>query len=207
MEGGNWCPLITRQETNNVPINSIAPCGVQLEQTGPYAEKKRIWENFFRKSTQKNIDGRFIVKLQFTKDPRSRLVNTVQLAINQFLCFENQQHHNQVVKREYRDCMKKLENLGYIKRIAKSSVGKKNYFLQHRVENVAGQCRVIFDGSVKNELDWSLNEILNDGAMLQTNLWSLMVRFRKYKCALSSNIGDIFNQINVHPKMATHCMA
>ena len=59
--------------------------------------------------------------------------------------------------------------------------------------------RVVFDGSAKTTSGWCVNDILSKGPTLQPTLAETLVKFRKYRVALSGDISKMYRQIMLSP--------
>ena len=55
--------------------------------------------------------------------------------------------------------------------------------------------RVVFDGSCPTSTGSSLNDILSTGPTLHPNLDHILIRFRKYKVAISADISKMFREV------------
>lgn len=76
------------------------------------------------------------------------------------------------------------------------------YYMPHdailRPSSTTTKLRVVFDASAKVKTGYSLNDVLVMGAIYQQDLFSIVVRFRKYKYAFTADIAKMYRQINVH---------
>ena len=62
-------------------------------------------------------------------------------------------------------------------------------------DSTTTKLRVVFDGSARTSNGQSLNETLMVGAQLQPDLYSILLRFRFHKMALSGDIAKMYLQI------------
>ncbi|GIY08467.1 hypothetical protein CEXT_773171 [Caerostris extrusa] len=71
------------------------------------------------------------------------------------------------------------------------------YLPHHPVANKSGdKFRVVFDGSAKSSTGVSLNDKLMVGLQLQTDLTTILIRFRMHKIAMTADIENVpANQI------------
>ncbi|XP_011067910.1 PREDICTED: uncharacterized protein LOC105154245 [Acromyrmex echinatior] len=72
------------------------------------------------------------------------------------------------------------------------------YLSHHAVQNETSSTtkfRVVFDGSCKTTTRLLLNDIENRDTPLQENLFSILVRFRTFKIALTIDIAKMYRQI------------
>ena len=60
--------------------------------------------------------------------------------------------------------------------------------------------RIVFDGSAKTSSGWCLNDILSKGPTLQPTLAETLIKFRRYRVALSGDITKMYRQILLSPE-------
>ncbi|XP_035228000.1 uncharacterized protein LOC118200180 [Stegodyphus dumicola] len=78
-----------------------------------------------------------------------------------------------------------------------------SYYLPHhgvyRPDKSSTRLRVVFNASTATTSGLSLNDILLKERIPQQELFSIMVRFRKHRYALTADIQKMYRQILVHP--------
>ncbi|XP_051157420.1 uncharacterized protein LOC127279229 [Leptopilina boulardi] len=78
------------------------------------------------------------------------------------------------------------------------------YFIPHhsiiKESSLTTKLRVVFDASAKTSTGKSLNDVLMVGPNVQEDLFSLLVRFRSHKYAITADIEKMYRQIIIHPK-------
>ncbi|GFX53024.1 DUF1758 domain-containing protein [Trichonephila clavipes] len=81
--------------------------------------------------------------------------------------------------------------------------GKISYFLPRhavrRKDSITTKLRVVFDGSCKPRISNSLNTVLRVGQILQTDIFTLLVRFRVNEIAFTADIKQMYRQILIDP--------
>lgn len=172
--------------------------------TKTMTEFEQICEREYAESTERDPKtGKFIVKLQFTREP-SILGKSEDMAIRRFYQLENKFRRDPDMKKEYVDFMNEYKDLGHMKQIKRSELGDKFYVIPHHaVRNPTSSTtkfRVVFDASAKTTTDYSLNNILANGPVLQDDLFSIMVRFRKHRYVFSADITKMYRQVLVQPE-------
>ena len=70
----------------------------------------------------------------------------------------------------------------------------------HKEDSTTTKLRVVFDGSAKSSNGISLNGSLMVGPTVQEDLFSILIRFRTHKVALSGDIAKMYRQIAL-----SHC--
>ncbi|KAF2881808.1 hypothetical protein ILUMI_24364 [Ignelater luminosus] len=81
------------------------------------------------------------------------------------------------------------------------------YYLSHhpviRDQALTIKIRVVFDGSAKTTSGISLNETQIVGPIIQGDLLSILVRFRKFEVALIADIEKMYSMIDVNKQLNT----
>ncbi|GFT59254.1 integrase catalytic domain-containing protein [Trichonephila clavipes] len=70
----------------------------------------------------------------------------------------------------------------------------------YRTEKSTTKLRTVFNASSPSTSGKSLNSIQFNGGLVQEDLFSIMVRFRKHKYAFTTDIENMFCMINIHPE-------
>lgn len=158
-------------------------------------------ENFFVKTTKRCLDGRFMVKLPFRNENPS-------LGDSKF-----------IAKRRYNGTMKRLSTKPEIKAIYDQSIYEylelgqmeladefvwpHSYLPHHEVikeSSTTTKVRVVYDASCKTSNGNSLNSQLLVGPTIQSDLFSLLIHWRKGKYAVTGDIEKMYRQIWVAPE-------
>jgi len=76
------------------------------------------------------------------------------------------------------------------------------YYLPHhgvmKEHSLTTRLRVVFNGSSPTTSGYSFNDLLHTGAKLQLDLFDVLIWFRLFRYAFSTDIEKMFRQINVH---------
>ncbi|GFT51881.1 integrase catalytic domain-containing protein [Trichonephila clavipes] len=95
------------------------------------------------------------------------------------------------------------EDLGHMSEIKADGSGV-SFYMPHygvyRPEKSTTKLRTVFNASSPSSSGKSLNSIQFNGGLVQEDLFSIMVRFRKHKYAFTTDIEKIFRMINIHPE-------
>ncbi|GFV75412.1 integrase catalytic domain-containing protein [Trichonephila clavipes] len=70
----------------------------------------------------------------------------------------------------------------------------------YRPKKSTTKMRTVFNASSPSTSGISLNSIQFNGGLVQEDLFSIMVRFRKHKYAFTTDIEKMFRMINIHPE-------
>lgn len=160
-------------------------------------------ENLFEKTTQL-INGRFQVTLPLKHEP-SLLGDSKQLAIKRFLSLEKRLEKNPILRSEYTKFMQEYENLNHMTLLPPDldHTQFSSFYLPHHAvlkeSSTTTKCRVVFDGSAKTTSEYSLNDILHVGPTVQQDLFSIVLRARKYNVILTGDIAKMYRQVVIEP--------
>ncbi|XP_074109295.1 uncharacterized protein LOC141534050 [Cotesia typhae] len=159
-----------------------------------------LCEKHYQLNTTRDATGRYIVKLPFKVD-NVEFGNSRQQAYKRFLSLQRRLNLNQQLKIEYNKVMQEYIDLGHM--VFVSNDQEPGYFLPHhpiiKTSSTTTKVRVVFDASAKSDKGISLNEVLLTGPTVQDNLFTILLRFRSYVYAMTSDIAQMYRQILVHP--------
>ncbi|GFV84687.1 integrase catalytic domain-containing protein [Trichonephila clavipes] len=103
----------------------------------------------------------------------------------------------------YEKFLQEYEDLGHMREIKVDGSGVSFYMPHHgvyRPEKSTTKLRTVFNASSPSTSGKSLNSIQFNGGLVQEDLFSIMVRFRKHKYAFTTDIEKMFRMINIHPE-------
>ncbi|GFX78229.1 integrase catalytic domain-containing protein [Trichonephila clavipes] len=103
----------------------------------------------------------------------------------------------------YEKFLQEYEDLGHMREIKADGSGVSFYMPHHgvyRPEKSTTKMRTVFNASSPSTSGKSLNSIQFNGGLVQEDLFSIMVRFRKHKYAFTTDIEKMFRMINIHPE-------
>jgi hypothetical protein len=91
--------------------------------------------------------------------------------------------------------MKEYEDLGHMEPVTFQEVKDTCYYLPHHpVFNETSsttRTRVVFDGGAKTSNGLALNDILQVGATVQQDLYSIVLRFRTHEVCFTADIAKM----------------
>lgn len=162
-------------------------------------------ENYFSKTTTRDINGRFIVRLPFAKIIND-LGNSKSVAHKRFCALESKFRKDTSLKNAYIEFMNEYEQLGHMTKQESFNLNTKqthqSYILPHhailKLNSSTTKCRVVFDASAKTDSNISLNDTLLVGPTVQDDLFAIVIRLRLRSYVLSADIKMMYRQILVH---------
>lgn len=160
-----------------------------------YSQEERACEKLFIDTHKRLDNGRFSVRIPFSQDPKV-LGNSYEIAKSRFLSLERKLQKSPQLNKMYCDFMLEYLTLGHMSPL--DSVPSPNYFLCHhgvlREQSLTTKLRVVFNASQKTSTGISLNDIQYPGPPLQSDLFSILLRFRQYTYVVCADIEKLFRQ-------------
>ncbi|XP_075158079.1 uncharacterized protein LOC142231352 [Haematobia irritans] len=164
-------------------------------------------ENFYKSTTYRQSDGRYVVRLPFKQEyPHEIFLGSSRhMAFGQYIRMEKNLSKTPELKREYDKVLREYEELGHmtlVKRNDENDDNEMNYFLPHhavvRPESKSTKVRVVFNASKKTSSGHSLNDVLHSGPILQQDLVKVLRNWRYYQFVFNGDIQKMYRQIWVH---------
>lgn len=168
-------------------------------------ENEKICEDLFSSTHFRDSSGQYVVRLPFhSKIDMHVFGNTRPHAELRLRNTEHRLNRNIKIKEQYCEFMKNYEDLGHMQRIQETSIiqSTPKYYIPHhhviKESSSSTKLRVVFDASTKGASGRSLNDILLPGPKLQTDLSSIVMRWRMHRVVFIADIEKMFRQIWVH---------
>ncbi|XP_076392695.1 uncharacterized protein LOC105663902 [Megachile rotundata] len=163
---------------------------------------KDTCEEHFTSTTVRDYDGRFVVAIPFN-DQLAKLGKSFSQAERRFLNLEAKFRRNSDLKKQYIEFMHEYEALNHMPLISNEHPieSKSLYYLPHHAifkeSSTTTKIRVVFDGSAKTSTGISINDAQFVGPMVQSDLISILIRFRKHRVVISADIEKMYRQVLV----------
>ena len=193
------------EESDDECINAKLQRFWELEsipnQTFLTSEEQQAEEHFTKTHRREN-NGRYIVRLPM-KQSTNNLGESRPQAEKRFHYLERKLDKDPSLKLEYQKFMNEYLDLGHMVEVDenKDPVSQKSYYLPHhaviKLSSSTTKTRVVFDASANSTSNLSLNDILLVGPTIQNDLFSIMIRSRKYQLLFTADIPKMYRQINV----------
>ncbi|KAJ8972337.1 hypothetical protein NQ314_000213 [Rhamnusium bicolor] len=162
-------------------------------------------ESSFQESITK-VDNRFQVKLPLKKEiTELNLGDSFSIAFKRFLNLEQRFSRDRSLFEQYNNFIKEYVSLNHAKPVDPMTYNNREaYFLAHhpvvRQDKKTTKLRVVFDGSMQTKNKISLNELMYNGAVVQRELFDILIFFRTYKFVILTDIKQMYRQVLVHPE-------
>ncbi|GFQ75106.1 integrase catalytic domain-containing protein [Trichonephila clavata] len=197
--GSLHCGLITKDfETLNDTLKSFWEVE-EIVSTKFVSDELKKCDEHFLKTMTRDTNGRFCVEMPIN-DNGIELGQSKSTAIRRLKLLERRFVREPHIKDKYVEFLQEYEDLDHMQRVKEEEPGLQYYIPHHAVirpESKTTKLRVVFDASCKSSNGNSLNDILLKGGTIQPDLLDILLRFRKYVVAFSSDIKKMFRQIKV----------
>ena len=174
----------------------------ELPASRKLSTEEKACEQHYVENTVRNSDGRYVVRLPFNKK-KCTLGESMAQALRRFQLLEKRLINDNNLKLEYCTFLEEYESLGHLSIVEDFNTSSPGFYLPHHAvvknDSLTTKIRVVFDGSAKSSSGISLNETLMNGPTIQDDLFSILVRFRSHKIALTADIEKMYRQVLVHP--------
>uniref|UniRef100_A0A5S6Q5Y0 CCHC-type domain-containing protein n=1 Tax=Trichuris muris TaxID=70415 RepID=A0A5S6Q5Y0_TRIMR len=129
------------------------------------------------------------------------LPNNFLYAMKRLKQTEKRLGKNRTDARLYTKAMQEYLTNDWVEPVWKAAIAGSEWYLPHhavmRNDKASTNCRVVFDGSACYQ-GVSLNDQLESGPILQTDLVGILIRFRRYRIGIQADIEKMFMQIGLH---------
>lgn len=163
---------------------------------------EELAEEIFRKTTKRCEDGRYMVKLPFHSDPKESLGESLYIAKQRYARVQKNLSRKPELQLTHNLCVNEHLELNHME-LTDESQKPRNYLPHHPVfkeSSTTTKVRPVYDASCKTDNGNSLNSQLLVGPTIQSDLFSLMIRSRKYNCAVTGDIEKMYRQVWVYPE-------
>ncbi|GFU53632.1 integrase catalytic domain-containing protein [Trichonephila clavipes] len=142
-----------------------------------------ICEDHFKNTHSRDDQGRYTVAMPLKEDP-SCLGESRQTAIQRLNSLWKRLSRDKEYLSLYEKFLQEYEDLGHMREIKVDGSGVSFYMPHHgvyRPEKSTTKLRTVFNASSSSTSGRSLNSIQFNGGLVQEDLFSIMIRFRKHK--------------------------
>ncbi|GFT03877.1 uncharacterized protein LOC103569155 [Trichonephila clavipes] len=173
----------------------------ELGETKPFTNGEIACENHFKRTHTRDSTGMFVVNFPF-RDSSDGLGSSRDTAVHRLQQTERRFSKKQSLSDQYHRFTNDYLKLGHMELIPENEIdvpASSSFYLPHHpVPNKNGdKFRLVFDGSAKSPSGISLNDELMVGPQLQTDLTTLLFRFRTHKIAITADIEKMYRQITL----------
>ncbi|KAJ8034197.1 hypothetical protein HOLleu_20937 [Holothuria leucospilota] len=172
--------------------------GIKEENVPQTNEERRALE--LVKESLKTVDGRYEVKIPWSGN-KDEISNNKIIAERRLHNLEKKLTSDKCLGEEYCKVINDYEEKGYIKKVNESDKGlERAWYLPNfavvKPDRETTKVRIVYDASAKyNGL--SLNDVILNGPKLQTDLFDVLLNFRRNKIALMCDISEMYMQVGI----------
>lgn len=170
----------------------------EVEVPIPVSVEDKYCEDFFTNTHSRTDSGRYMVRLPFKNSSKVILGNSRTTALHRFYKLEARLLKFPSQKIEYSSVFHEYLEKQFMVPTASSASA---YFLPHHGVYKASsttKLRIVFDASMPTSKG-SINDKLIIGPKLQADIKVVILNFRKFPIAITSDICKMYLQILIHP--------
>ena len=147
-------------------------------------------------------DGRYVVGLPWKPGGQGKLLNNFNQAKARLERLKEKLDLNPALKTEYHKIIQDMNDKGIITEVSDKDSSQPVYYMPHRPvlkpNSLTTKVRPVFDASAKCHNGISLNDCIETGPNLVPELPGVLLRFRRWKYAISADISKAFHMVGVH---------
>lgn len=165
----------------------------QVSNPSAFSAEERKCEAHFERTHSRNEEGRFVVELPLKKNLIEQMGNSYETALSRFYTIERKLNRDPALKEQYTQFIEEYRALGHMRLVeSDDSSSRATYYLPHhavlRPSSSTTKLRVVFDASCKTDSGISLNDALKVGPTLQQDVFTTIIKFRKWQYALTADV-------------------
>lgn len=161
-------------------------------------DEEELCRQIFNETVTRSVDGRYIVTMPIMENP-PKLGNSLRAAMARQFSNERRFRKDPILKEKYVKDIQQFIDMDHIELVPANEINRDEsevYYIPHHAAN-SSKFRVVFDGSVKSSSGVALNDILLNGPRLQDDLVVILMRFRTFRVALTTDITKMYRQVMV----------
>lgn len=164
--------------------------------------EEEMAENVFVKSIRRAENGKFVVDLPFKREPTEHLGESFAMAMRRYKSLQRRFEKDPQLKQKYDEVLEEYLTLNHMRLVTNKPTHQ--CFLPHHAvvkeSSTTTKVRTVFDASAKTSSGASLNDCLCVGPVIQPELFDLIIGWRKFQYALSSDIEKMYRMMYVNPE-------
>ncbi|UYV61251.1 hypothetical protein LAZ67_1004109 [Cordylochernes scorpioides] len=161
----------------------------------------------YKTEVKRTSSGRYNVPLPF--DPKlaetELLGGSFATCVQRQIALERRLEKDEILRQKYRSFMGEYAELGHMTSLSEQSEKDEKgcCFIPHHAvrknQPNKGKIRVVFNASTKTSNGFSFNERLYTGPKLQTDIFTILIKWRQYKVVVLTDIEKMYRQILTLP--------
>ncbi|XP_065079410.1 uncharacterized protein LOC135702307 [Ochlerotatus camptorhynchus] len=170
-----------------------------------WTKEEQDCEEHFEATFSRDTTGRYVVRLPKRMGFERMVGESKDMAVRRLVQLERRLDKNEELRRSYNEAMQTYLDQKHMVMVPEEDLKRDKrlscYLPHHPVikeSSATTKVRPVFDGSAKTTSNYSLNDALMTGPVIQDPLFDLVLRFRKYFIALVGDIEKMYLQVKVH---------
>lgn len=187
---------IVNPSCNHLVLETLIRRFWEQEETYTHQGLSADWKLWIDLSSNNKAFGRYVVERPFRLGNRE-LGESRPSAIRRFISLEKKKISHPQEFAKYKEFIHTYKALGHMEIIPPNEIGDKLHcYLPHHAvfkpDSTTTKLRVVFDASAATTNGTSLNELMLTAPRLQEKLATILLRWRKFKVALSADIEKMY---------------
>ncbi|XP_058839416.1 uncharacterized protein LOC131694916 [Topomyia yanbarensis] len=201
----NSIPTTTSYVSSTIDLQEMIARFWELETchvNRTHSVEETACEDLFNKTTFRDQNGKFVVTLPRKEHVIERLGESRNIAMKRFIGLEKRFSINSALKAMYKEFIHEYILMGHMKEVnADQSCTDPVYYMPHhavlRPDSTTTKLRVVFDASCRTSTGVSLNDALMVGPVVQDDLMSTILRFRRHRIAVIADVAKMYRMVQV----------
>lgn len=166
----------------------------EVPQITQWSSEEEAVENQFKEDYYRKQCGRYVVKIPLKQN--KTLGDSRKIAMRRWFALERKLQNDDELRSKYIEFMREFQTLKHMREAPPLTPGRKaNYIPHHALKSK--KFRAVFDASCKTSNGESLNSISMIGPKLQPDIQVQLMRFRKPKFAVTTDVVKMYRQVEV----------
>jgi hypothetical protein len=199
------CGLIKEEDLNVTLKRFWEVEGVEDKLTK--SKENILCEEHFVRTHRRGVDGKYVVTMPLKENPTC-LGQSRDIALKKLRSLWTRLSKDKHYLNLYRDFLNEYKNLGHMREVVEENLPEVAYYATHhgvyKPERNSTKLRVVFNCSSPTTNGTSLNSLQYNGGVIQEDLFSLMVGFRRHIFALTADVKMMYRMILLDPSQ--HCL-
>ena len=162
-----------------------------------------VYADFERNLEFNQESGRYRVGLVW-KEKHPALMENKKIALSTLASLEKRLSKDPKLKQGYQEALEEMEDSGFVVEVGSEKSDFPVFYLPHhpcvKESSSSTKIRPVFNGSCKGPNGVSLNDCLESGPNLNPNIVDVILRFRRWRFAVCSDVKKAFLQIELHER-------
>nr|CAH7755986.1 unnamed protein product [Callosobruchus chinensis] len=170
------------------------------------SDEEAYCEANFKETTYRDENGRFVVSMPLKLAPEL-LGESRTIAESRLRSMEKRFAKNENLASSYLEFMAEYREMSHMSLVSSDTLQRENdssiYYTPHHAvlkeQSETTKLRVVFDASAPTSTNMSLNQIQCVGPIVQDELISIILRFRKHNVVMSADVAKMYRMIVMNP--------